>query len=262
MKGEIVSLTREEYDALTDYVNFSTLKLMALSPAHYLAGKKGTKDTASRKRGRAVHVATLEPERFATEYTFWAGDRRTKEWKAFAAANEGREILTDTESEYAKAVAKAVRADPTASAYLKSGAAEVTILWECEGFKMKSRLDWLGACIVDLKNTKDASPKGFGRECLNYRAATQAAMYQDAVASVAGEVLPVVLIAAEAAWPHIVQPYRVPEWALEAGRREYRGWLEQLRWCESQGEFPGYAAGLMDLMLPAWAEREMEASNG
>lgn len=255
-----VVLSREEYDRL-DRTNFSALKHMARSPAHYLAAKKEPRDSASMKRGRAVHIACLEPHKFKDEVVVFDGDRRAgKAWEAFEAAHASKEILTAKEYAVVEASACAVRTSPLAMKYLQDGQAEQTILWEHMGFQLKARLDWISPlALADLKSTKDASLDGFGREVMTYQTLPQCAWYRDAHEFVTGERRPFVLIPVEATYPHAVQVYKISEAQLELGRFVYRGWLEKLARCLESNAWPGYSETEVDLILPSWAFREEAA---
>jgi hypothetical protein len=262
-------LSRAQYDAM-GAVNWSTLKHLSRSPAHYRAALEWVPDKDSLKVGRAIHLSVFEPEKYGSEVVVWGTEeeqkvRRGKVWDAFAAKHAGKEILTADEAELARNVGRAVRTEATARKYVEGGVGEVSILWSQDGIEMKSRLDFLAHCkaIVDLKTTLDASPEGFAKESWRYRYHVQAALYSDAHHAATGERWPVVLVAAEKSSPWLVQCYRVPEAMLEAGRREYRSLLEQLAWCRSQNEWPGYASAEMDLMAPRWAAHELEeVANG
>jgi hypothetical protein len=258
-EGIHFDLSRERYDAI-EAEHFSNLKHIGRSPLHYLHAKNhGTKDTASKKRGRAGHVATLEPDRFAAEYVVYPGERRGKKWDEFEAAHAGREILTEKEAAQAQAIAAAVRADPVAAKYLQGGRAEVSMLWRNGGTRCKGRIDYLtDAALVDLKITRDASPDGFARESWEYKSHVQASWYGDAFAQLAGEVRPFVLIAVEPEPPFLVAVYRVPPSLLEHGRRVYAGWLEQLAWSHSQEDWGGYGSAEMELQVPRFAVNEIE----
>src|SRR5687768_16753006 len=110
-------------------VNWSTLKHMGRSPAHYQhALKVPSEDTAAKKVGRCTHLAALEPELFLREVAVWDGGvRRGKLWDAFEAANPGKELLTLAEHERCVAIQRAVRSHPVAARYLEGGSAEATI---------------------------------------------------------------------------------------------------------------------------------------
>jgi hypothetical protein len=152
------AMPRSEYDALTERVNLSTLKLFAKSAAHYRHTlEHGRKDTAALRIGRAVHAAVLEPDKFAVEFTLWGGKRYGSAWDAFSAVVTG-EILTAPEYELCRSLQAAVRADPHAAPYVTGGMSEVTVLWD----QCRARLDYLKPdAIVDLKTARDASPVEF-----------------------------------------------------------------------------------------------------
>jgi exodeoxyribonuclease VIII len=261
----IYDLPREEYDRL-DGVNFSTLKEMAKSPAHYRHKLLGQDvDTDARKLGRASHIAALEPERFRSECVRWDGGRRAgKEWEAFKAKHRGREILTEDEYQRCMDIQRAVRGDARALSLLSGGRGEVTLLWthvaqavgELPGYetRCKARPDFISPlAIVDLKTTRDGSPEGFGREAWRYRYHMQAAYYADGYEAATGTRLPYFIIAVESADPCVVQVYRVPESKLAMGHAEYRGLLDRLAVCRRESRWPGYGDGELELELPRWA---------
>ena len=258
-------MPREEYDRL-DRVNWSRLKNILRSPAHYRHGLlEARPDTDALKRGRAVHLAVLEPERFPVECVVWHGGRRAgKEWERFVEEHADREILTEAEYELCLSLNAAVRASPDAARYLAGGRSEVTVTWEASAPPLGEDAGWRFACkgrldsvsplaIVDLKTTKDASPEGFGREAWRYRYDAQAAFYADGYEAATGQRLPYVLVAVEVAPPHVVQVYRVEDEILEVGRDAYRSCLGRLAACRTSNAWTGYAEGEMALTLPGWA---------
>lgn len=262
------SLTREEYDAIPDRVNFSTLKWMEKSPAHYRhqLTTRDDKDTDARQRGRVVSMAVYEPERFRSECVVFEGKvRRGKEWDAFVDRNPDSEILTETMHETAVAIARSVRSCAMAAPYLSGGKGEQTLIWThvvnpmggLDGYRIrcKGRLDFIAnaGAIVDLKNSRDGSPEGFGRQCVNYGSHVQAAFYVDGYKAATGHTLPYVIVAVEPVAPFVAQVYAVPEEILELGREKYRGWLDRLNVCRQESDWPGYASAPMPLQLPRWA---------
>lgn len=263
----IPDMPREAYD-LAEGANWSRIKYLAKSPAHYRAEMDRTEDadTTARRLGRVRHIATLEPQRYGDSVAVWrGGDRRAKGYKEFAADNASREVVTLEEHEECMALATSVREHPIASKYL-GGRSEVSLFWSYSvpGFETvagytvqcKARLDLESdvRALVDLKTTRDASPIGFGRECHNYGAIGQAAMYVDGYEAVTGKRLPYVVIAAENVAPYVVQVYRVPEVLLEQGRQEYRRYLATLALCRREERWPGYSESELELELPRWVQ--------
>jgi exodeoxyribonuclease VIII len=242
-------------------VNFSTLKAMLRSPAHYRhAAQTPREDTAGLRLGRAVHLAVLQPELFESEVAVWPaenGRRWGRAWDAFREEHPDRTILTETEAAECVALAAAVRGHPLASALLSGGQAEASAQWTdaATGIDCKGLLDYVGpGGIVDLKTTRDASLSGFGRECWRYSYHLQAAFYVDGWAeSHGGERLPFSMVAVEKEPPHVVVVYRVPEDVLDLGRQEIAGLLESVKRCRAEKRWPGYADAAVDLELPRWA---------
>lgn len=265
--GELLSLSREEYDAMTDRANFSTLKHLDKSPAHLLhALEERGEDKDAYKVGRCTHLAVFEPAIYEADVVTWSGGtRRGKEWDVFRARHAGFEILTENETETVQGLARAVRTHPDVARYLEAGEAEVTALWtdSATGVACKGRLDWIAGsgALLDLKNTKDASPDGFGRAAYAYRYHAQAALYSDAVHAATDERLPYVLIAVESVAPYVVQPYVVTREQIDAGRRIYRTWLARLLECRESNRWPGYVDGRAELALPRWADRAGEGAD-
>lgn len=259
-------MSRDQYDKL-ERVNWSTLKHMDRSPAHYLHAVTAVReDTDAMKLGRAIHMAVFEPEQFRASIAVWdGGTRRGKDWDDFRARNEGRELLTEAAYEQCMTVQRAVRNSAMASKWVSGGVAEATLLWthkvpalealpaieiECRG-----RVDFIANAggVVDLKTTRDASPEAFARQFWNLGHQSQCAFYADGHLAATGANLPFIIIAAEVAEPFVVQVYQVPDSILKAGREKYRDLLAHLALCREQSAWPGYSVGELVLEPPRWA---------
>ncbi len=262
------ALTRAEYDAIPERVNFSRLKWFEKSPAHYRNQlmNPDTEDTDARQRGRVVSMATYEPDRLHEECVVWKGKaRRGADWDDFVEDNEGSEIITEGMLETALNISAAVRTCTMALPYLSGGKGEQTLIWThtvpdmgaVKGYSIrcKARLDFIAnvGALVDLKNSRDASPLGFGRQVVNYLSDVQAAMYSDGYLAATGKRLPYVIIAVEPFAPYVTQVFSVPDRILQRGREKYMGWLDRLNVCRETNEYPGYATAPMELELPRWA---------
>lgn len=268
-KAEVFfGLPRGDYDKRGE-VNWSTLKLIQKSPAHYHAALLATvsPDTFPRARGRAAHVAVLEPDRFRTEYAVFTGkQRRGKKWDAFKAANGDKEIIKSDTHALCLALAQGVRANPAAVPYLSGGRSEVTVVWPfvrerlgaVEGYTTlcRCRIDFVAnvGALVDFKSTRDASPSGFGREVARYGHHIQAASYRQAFYAATGKLLPYIFVATEAEWPHVTAVYRVTPKAFDLGWSTYVELHDRLNACRRDNHWPGYGEGEMDLELPHWLE--------
>lgn len=253
-----------DYDTLIA-INQSSLKpLLQRSPKHYLYRLHNpTASTKSQLRGTAGHCAVLEPERFAVDYVVFDGPRRAgKVWDAFAATHEGKTILKADEYAAALAFQRAVLDDPVAGPYFAGeGANEATMYWLdlLASLPCKARADRMTSLdgrpvIVDLKGTKDASPKWFGRDAANYSYLMQAAYYSDGYEVITGKTPLYVLVSVELAPPHDVVVYPLGEDKIALGRDDYRRALAKLVECRETGCYPGHANGQeLELELPRWA---------
>ncbi len=263
-------LTFSEYCAI-DRVNFSRLKAMAYSPAHYRVNYR--RDTPALGIGRLIHMAVLEPEEFADSTIMWTGgmtsgkdprpttNKRSNAYKAFCieANAAGKVVIDAADRELCLRVADAVHGHPAAHRHLSDGVAELTVEWTHPiGIECKSRLDYLGLSLVDLKSSADVRPSQFGKAAHRYNYHAQAAMYQDAAKALQGDPPPVVIIAVEKAPPFDVVPYVVPDEAIAAGRSLYQDWMVQLARCLETDSWPGMCPSEAELELPQWAFSEFD----
>lgn len=250
-------MTAADYFAVKA-LSATLLKHVAKSPAHAKAFEDGLfEETAAQNGGTLCHLLTLEPRRVETEVAVFKGRRAGKAWESFEAENAKKLIVTESEYAEAKQRAQAVRANPDAAKLLAQGEAEVSILWELDGLPAKSRLDWLSSeAIVDLKFSKDSSVEGYPREAWRYGLPLQAAFYTDAVKAKTGLELPFFVVACEPPPVCAVTVFLVPLDVIELGRSQYRRALKTWTLCKERNEYPAYAAGVVNLQLPAWAFTE------
>lgn len=225
-------------------VRFSRLKHMAQSPAHYRYAIEHDDDTPAKLFGRVVHSLVLGG---GSEVVVYDGKRQGNAWKEFKAANDGKELLTATEYDRARACADSVLRDPVAAPYLV-GRKEISLYWENCGRKCSSRIDVIGAgFITELKTCFTTHPTMFSRQALRMHYPGQVAWYQDAAKAI-GKVCPVgIVIGVESKPPYVVTVLNIPQHSLENGRKQSRLWLEQLLACEAADVWPGYVQSVVDL---------------
>lgn len=253
--------SREHYDALTN-LNWSRLKLIEKSPAHFRYGFGD--DSSGFALGTAAHMAVLEPARFEAEYVVYPGRRAGKAWEAFEEEhlNAGKSILNQKEFDSTIAIRNAVHAHAPAMKHLAGAATEQTLTWTLHAgetvFECKGRADAIGPLsIVDLKSTKDCSPRAFANACQRYGYFGQAAWYSDGLFLARGERKPFVIIAVESTAPHVVTVFRLPDAVITAGREQYMSLLGKLDYCQRAGFWGGYSeSDEVDIELPGWSQSE------
>ncbi len=249
----------EEIDA----VRWTHLSRMRTSPLHYAYAKDNPQpDKQHFKLGRAIHVLVLEPEKIYTEWVVWNGGRRAgKVWEAFKEQHSGRTIVKGEEMELAEACAKAIMADPLASAHLREGLAEQIIEWTDEktGLRCKCLVDLLNGHQVELKTTRNIVTRDFMRDAVRYGYHGQLGFYDTGIeaSGYKTHALPAVVTVSTAP-PHDVVVYEVQDAALDIGRRLARLLLDRLAECIASSRFPGIANGQeLPFDLPEYAEWEV-----
>lgn len=261
-----------DYRAL-DRFNPSGAKLMARSPAHLLSHLNNPPaETPALRIGKAVHKLTLEG-RAAYEDAFAVepkADGRTKEGKAikaaFAESAEGKTIITASDAELVESMAAGILAHPLAPALLADGTTELSLIWDdpetgcpCKGRMDLARLE--AGAILDLKTTLDASPAAFARSVVSFGYSTQAAAYLSGAAALGASVTDFIIVAVEKSAPFAVGIYRLPDAALELGRRRWREACALYVQCLESGRWPGYPETITELALPNWAMSELYESD-
>jgi hypothetical protein len=257
----------------------SRLSKLLRSPAHLKAYlDEPQDDTAALIMGRAAHSAILEPELFAKLYGRSSGaDRRTKagkqEWDDLLAQFGEGYVLKPDDHDAARKMRDAVYAHASASKLLAGdGDVEFSVVWDahCYGdekdelVRCKARLDKFspaiaGGVIVDVKTTKDASPREFERSIFTYGYHRQAALYLDAAHTAGIDAEHFVIIAVEKESPWAVGVYRLTDGAIEAGREQVMKLLKTYAMCEALGSWPAYGDDVKDIAIPTWAWSQLDA---
>jgi exodeoxyribonuclease VIII len=266
-------------------LSHSDVKLILRTPFHYRQKTSG--DVPARmpneamRNGTAVHCAALEPSEFVNRYA-WPkfdgasvlvavealrerlNDKRTKDWKNFAAeaAEDGLEPLTPMEHDAIWRQATAVRAHPRVADLLaRAGDAEACAFWidPETGVLCKCRPDrWCdaddGIVLLDVKTTSDASADAFSRSVHTFGYHTQADWYCAGwEAASARMVFGMVFAVVESEYPHAVAAYVLDQDALDRAKARNRRALDLFVQCTRSGVWPGYSAEVETIGLPRWA---------
>lgn len=259
--------TYAEWDA----ANSSTLNKFARTPAHarhYI--RHGMESTPQMDLGKLVHLAVLEPERFAAEVVVPPkGDGRRKEVKAaraeFYAANEGKTFADQETFEQVKAMAESVFAHETAGKFFTGeGDNEVSILWEdgTHSMRCKARIDQVKSVdgwpiVADLKTSRNASLREFERSIYTFGYHVQAVHYlagMDALFPIPDSepFRRFVFFVVESEPPYCCAKYELDERALDKGEQKRSEYLRKWAECIETGIWPGYADDYAS--LPPWVK--------
>ena len=259
MSGEIICNMPAAVYHGTKALSKSGLDQFRKSPAHFRAWQDGTTKNESSPAlefGTAVHMAILEPELFALNYTLFTGDRRNKDGKMAyeSVIASGKIPLNQEQWDNITGAAAAVHAHPTAALLVEKIQTEVSCFDSWNGVKVKARIDGLGKdYIIDVKTTQDASPVAFGKSCAQFRYHVQAAWYQ----RITG-VNRFIFIAVEKEAPYGVACYELDEQAISLGHIIIEEQLRTFVECEQLNSRPCYSSHIQSLSLPAWAARQSE----
>lgn len=252
-KPGLYRIDHEAYHA-SPGVSSSQLKaILNQSPAH---SQVSIGSTPAMEFGTAFHMALLEPELFDLHYTVRPEgiDLRNKEGKQWKAENCDKTILKQEEYEHIQGMLASVY-DSKYWNRIAGYDREVAAVSRHKetGLLVKCKPDMLGDLIVDVKTTKDASPRGFKKSMYgDFRYALSAAFYQDIVADITGKIKPFLFLACEKKPPYAVAWYEAPLAALEEGARQYKKALRVWAECKAQDVWPSYPDEIVCLEPPQW----------
>jgi hypothetical protein len=258
----------------TDYhahpaISKSHLDLIARSPLHYWAryvdpARVIPEPTPQMRLGTALHTHVLELNRWDAEIAVAPNcDRRTKAGKeafaAFEADSAGKTVITADDAEVVMAMGRSIMRHPGAAMLLgMAGKAETTHMWTdpLYGIECKCRPDWLtddGSIMVDLKTTRDASPRGFRRSIGDYRYHVQAGWYMHGVQAATGKRPDqFIFICVETTAPYACAVYAADAEMIDRGYEQAMFDLGKLATCRAADSWPSYSDQIETISLPGW----------
>lgn len=226
----------------------------------------GWPDNDTFRQGRAGHTAILEPARFLSDYAQWETEhedgtkrvRRGKAWDEFQEANAGKTILVAKQYETACTLRDIVRDHPVAGPLVKgAGQNELSLRWTHKrtGAVCKNRLDrTTPKAHVEIKLTRDPSPRMFGNIAARLFYHAQCAFYRDGAEACGLGRLPFKIVAVQSVAPYDVVVYAVGEDVLAQGQEQYERAIDIVQACRAKQQWPGMAVEHeISLMLPAWS---------
>ncbi len=252
-------------------VNWSSLKHMHKSPLEY---KWRTEHPEPRKPeyllGSAIHCRVLEPDELENRYALCEvrRNKRDMKYKDWLEENEGKEALNAKEWDHVHRSGLAVLNHRVAAEVLDGCRCEEPLSWDDPdtGLQCKGRVDAIGPrYVVDLKTSKDPSPRAFTRDAASYMYHGQMSLYHTgatAMGKTDGKEMPYIIAVAKEP-PYDVAVYRMKPEDLHAGRALCLSLMGRLQECIASDMWPGCAPDLQYLDLPPWAagprEQDQEA---
>ena len=236
----------------------SRLRELLKSPAHFRANMR--RETEALALGSLVHTLVLEPHTFSERYLVVPKiNGATKEGKAqkAALADETRIVVNGEVMAEASACATSIMSHRVYQ-QIRDAQVEHTVFWTDKetGIECKARFDVLGPLLVDLKTTRDASPKGFQRAIATYGYHIQAAHYMAGAIANGMEPRGFLFACVETSAPYLPAGYLMGNPSLEQGERERREALSIYAKCLSEDRWPGYNDDRIEVIdLPNWAQR-------
>jgi exodeoxyribonuclease VIII len=250
-------------------VSKSHLDLIARSPLHYWSryldpNRVPPEPSPQMRLGTALHTHVLELSRWDEEIAVAPQcDRRTKAGKeafaSFEADAAGKTVITSDDAEVVMAMGRSVMRHPGAAMLLGlPGKAETTHMWTdaTYGVECKCRPDYLtddGSIMVDLKTTRDASPRGFRRSIADYRYHVQAGWYLHGVEQATGKRPDqFIFICVESTAPYASAVYAADVEMIERGYQQAMEDLGKLAACRAADNWPSYSDQIEPIGLPGW----------
>lgn len=239
-------------------VRRSDLWELRKSPAHYLYKVTHPEEpTPALTFGTAAHKFILEPDEFWNEFALAPDvDRRTKagkeEWQRFIDELGDKQVIKFDDLNIIQKMDDAIRANPTASALLKTGRHEVPLEWidGDTGEHCKCRPDVLTMYqgdyyIVDYKTTDSCMDGHFERSCRKYGYQLQAGMYTEGAFYQTFEDTKFAFVAQEKKPPYAVRVYFCDPGFVEEGQELFHDLLEQYHKCKDEDSWPGYESEVL-----------------
>jgi hypothetical protein len=232
--------------------------------------------------GSAIHCYVLEPDEFAARYavlppfeldeanlTKTGKQSKSKSTEYYKAAVEqykqerpGLTVLSEGAMGVVKKTGERIKSHPRVRKLLANSdvGREVALEGEILGVPVKGKLDLIQTkqrrLIFDIKTTRDASPRGFGRQFANLQYDFQFAWYSELYRQNYPGKLPLVdICAAETSGDYDLAYYRVPEIVMENAMAKVSDVVNRYANCLQSGVWPGVDRGKdkLDLYLPQWA---------
>ena len=240
-------------------LSFSSLKQFDKSPSHFLQYKRREfKSSAAMRIGTLTHLSILEPDEFKSKVVVTDLSRRTKAFKEFESENTGKEIITENEAASIQGMTDAV-ANMSKAKKLIHNADEVEKMhtWKYRGFTFRGVPDAVaGDSIIDLKTTKDATPRKFESDAFRMLYHMQAAAYISGLNSKGYNIKNYYIVSVETTAPYPVTVFKLSDELIDRGFLKLDSVIDKFQGWD--GNECGYhdANTQVVMNVPSWASND------
>lgn len=267
----LVQMTNDEYHSARGYSSSHIKTVIDQSLLHFWHEYENPDREPEEPKddfdvGTAIHTAVLEPDLLeSTIVKAPPFNLRTKEGKTlraeFAEEHKGKVILVPDQYDAVLKVRDRVQFHPVASGLLTGGRSEqsfFTIDPET-GELIKCRPDYLqasGFAMIDVKSTKDASPRAFAKDCANYHYDISVPWYFDVLKELYGETPQhFIFLAVEKEPPYAIGLYFQQPEDIQRARIAARYHFMRIVEAKRTNHWPDYGHDVQPLIMPVWAKR-------
>lgn len=292
-QGVYKDLSNNGYHGDINSYSKSNLSDFAVSPLRMRAKRKiKAKPKKEYDIGTAIHAAILEPHLFDKQIavvpsgmTRRKGIKKKTPWDLFREQNAGKVFISQADYDVTRRAADSVlrRNDRVeVRRLLTGGIAETSFFLKTrhkydymldryymyddgtlpvkdhEGtvdIMLKCRPDYLpgGRVIVDLKTSRDISPKSFGRDAYRYKYHWSAALSCMILSALTGKHHNrYIFVCVEKEPPFDCVAYETPEWIINNALEEIVNVFSGLAECIANDTWPGMPDDILPLEWPNW----------
>ena len=227
--------------------------------------RNGKRPSKAMELGTVVHgmiLGTGQPVEVLDFPNYNTNDAKKARDKAIEA---GSVPMLAAKYAEAVAIADAVRQHPTAGALFAEGDSEMSGFWQDPEFGVWRRCRWDHVTpygeVADLKTCASASPHDdIPKAMHNYGYYMQNAWYRDGYTALFGdEPRDFLNVFVSTEPPYLITIARLSDEHVELGRKRNREALERYADCTAAGVWPAWSEDIIDISLPHWAAKSIEA---
>lgn len=245
-------------------MHFTDLKKLSLSGTQYLHSvNHPSEPTTDMRIGTITHFMLLGPRPGAKELVKYDGRRAGKDWEAFAARNDDKEIVNASEWRLGAQMAESVRRSPVAMRRLHGAHTEIPMRWEESGMPCSTSgvdIFCVDRALGDLKSTTTTNPELFKTQAFKMAYPQQLAWYRRGARANGLVVGGLFILGVERKAPFEVVELDLTEALIDLAEQSLSKWLEKLRGYrlsipepKTVYDWPGYAQAPIAWDAPAWA---------